>query len=88
LHHPKTNNSLKISTEFSVTGWNEITLDYMDSVTKLNNGQLTVIFSQTKALAKKEQKKDLGTKLKSSHSILYSESQNSNTVTAYGGKNF
>jgi hypothetical protein len=45
--------SSKFLLEFSAAGWNQITLDYLDSIQCLNDARLTEIFDEAKAVALK-----------------------------------
>jgi hypothetical protein len=53
LLNAKTGNSSRSLFEFSAAGWNQVTLDYVDSVKQLSDARLAEIFDQAKAIAKK-----------------------------------
>lgn len=52
-HHPKTgNHHPKAFTEFSAAGWNDATMDYLDSVKGLDKKRLQMIFKEAKSRVK------------------------------------
>jgi hypothetical protein len=77
MANPRASNSSKCSLEFSAAGWNQVTLDYFDSVKKLTDGRLTQIFNEAMALSKcKSQSAIQGSMpAKSSRAMLQSDEE-------------
>jgi len=73
-HHPKTGNHSRVLTEFSAAGWNEATLDYLDSIQRLGNKKLKAILNEAKSCVKGKKKEVFTLKSKSSRSALQSDS--------------
>jgi len=86
-HHPKTGNHSRTITEFSAAGWNQATMDYLDSVQKLGNKRLRAILNEAKSRVKGKNK-ELATKPKSTRSILHSDSDETNMLVDYAGTEF
>ena len=72
--------------EFLAAGWNEATLDYLDSIQRSGNKGLKVILNEAKSRIKGKKKEVFALKLKSSRSALQSDSDDTNVVLAYAGK--
>lgn len=53
LPNANTGISSRFLLEFSAAGWNQVTLDYLDSIKKLSDTRLTEIFDEARALATK-----------------------------------
>ena len=77
ISNPKTGNGSKVPLEFSATAWNQVTLDYFDSIKKLKDARLTAIFNEAKALAikGKPQLAGFNRPAKSSRSTLQSDGE-------------
>jgi hypothetical protein len=52
-HNPRTGHRSGFRHDFSSASWNQVTLDYFDSVKHLSSVRLTAIFDQAKGLATK-----------------------------------
>ena len=52
-HNPRTGYHSGFRHDCSAASWNEVTLDYFDSVKQLSSVRLTAIFDQAKGLATK-----------------------------------
>jgi hypothetical protein len=59
LHNPKTGQHSGFRQDFSSAGWNQVTMDYLESIKKLPSTRLADIFSEAKALASKGVDKSL-----------------------------
>ena len=89
-HHPTTGkHHSRTLTEFSAAGWNQVTMDYLDSVQKLGGKRLRAILEDAKSHIKGKNKNSvLATKPKSTRSILHSDSDETNMLVAYAGAEF
>jgi DNA uptake protein ComE-like DNA-binding protein len=81
-HHSRT------LTEFSAAGWNQATMDYLESVQGLGDKRLKAILDDAKSRVKGKNKEFLGTKPKSTRSALHSDSDETNMLAAYDGAQF
>lgn len=85
-HHPKAGNLSKALTEFFAAGWNEATVDYLDSVKELGKKWLKAIFDEAKLRVQKRKRENFNIKPKSSRSALHSDSEDNQEVfAAYNG---
>jgi len=73
ISNPKTGSGSRVPLEFSATLWNQVTLDYFDSVKRLSEERLTAIFNEAKALVVKGKTVDRSGK--SSRSTLQSDGE-------------
>jgi hypothetical protein len=65
-HNPKTGHRSGIRHDFSSAGWNQVTLDYFESIKNLSGTRLADIFDEAKGLVTKGVKQS--TKLRSEKS--------------------
>jgi hypothetical protein len=74
-HNPKTGHNSGFRHDFSAIGWNNTTLDYLDSVKSLTSGRLTAIFDEAKGLATKGVQSTVLQPEKSGRSTLRSDDE-------------
>ena len=77
LHNPDMGNHSGFLAEFSAAGWNQITVDYFDSIKNLSEARLTTIFDDARALVTKGKPHlaPIGQPEKSSRSTLQSDNE-------------
>ena len=73
FHNPNTDIHSRFLTKFSVAGWNQVMIDYLDSVNSLGNKKLKLILDEANYFAKKEKKQEEFSKPKLIHSALHSD---------------
>jgi hypothetical protein len=84
--NPNSGKGSKSLLEFSAAGWNQITLDYFDSIRKLSDARLTAIFDEAKAIATKCKPKlamAMEEPAKSSRSTLQSDDESEGWIQLF-----
>lgn len=75
-NHLNTRVLSSISTEFSIQGWNKVTMEYLKSVKQLSKKKLVVIFDEAKELAPKANDQDELADSYLGHATLCSDKEN------------
>jgi len=74
-HNPDTGIHSRFLTEFSAAGWNQVTIDYLESIDGLGDKKLKLILDEANDRAKKGKKQEEFSKPKSIRSALHSDDE-------------